>query len=411
MEVSSLTKYMLTRSQDEADDHFDKWFVKGGCRKKQIFRQGGVAGTGKTFLIKYLVEKYDLNPSNCLIMAYTGQAVSMLRLNGLYANTIHSSVMHVRECLKKDKEGNVMYRRGIPLTTVEYVPVEFLPSLIKLIIIDESSFLPSWLQDIIVRYRIPIFEIGDPLQLPPVAGEQCFHMGNLDHILLEPMRQSLDSEIYDLATRIREYRDIDPKRYKKDVMFIKSKGNLVKDFDRYMPFFKYSDATLCVTNKQRDMVNELYRKHILKTDSPFPIKGERLICRKNNRRMALGDFQLTNGTMGISLGTTSRSSIDTLSGMFYMDFKPDYIDDDYFDNLACDTEFLLSPAGDKPNNMYNFGNKFEYAHAISTHLSQGSQYDTVLFLGKFVGNREYMMRLNYTAVTRAKRKLMYLLPA
>lgn len=405
----AISRQNLTKSQKEADDKFYKWFIMKGFKKKRIFRQGGVAGTGKTTFIKYLIETYDLNPTNCLVMAYTGQAVSMLRMKGIWANTLHSSLMHVRETVKRDSEGDIIKRRGIPLTTIEYVPVEFLPSLIKLIIIDESSFLPDWLEAIACRYNIPIYEVGDPLQLPPVAGKQCFHLNNLDHVLLEPMRQSLDSEIYDLATRIRTYDKIDPSRYHKDVLFIKPKSDMVKTFDRYQPFFKYSDIILTVTNKQRDIINQQYREKIIKTDSAFPVKGERMICRKNNRKMALGDFQLTNGTIGTALGTTSRSSIDSLSGLFYMDFKPDYIEDDYFDNLACDIDFLLSPAGEKPQNIYNFGNKFEYANAITTHISQGSQHDTVLFMDRPVGSREYMMRLRYTAVTRAKIKLVFML--
>ena len=58
----------------------------------------------------------------------------------------------------------------------------------------------------------------------------------------------------------------------------------------------------------------------------------------------------------------------------------------------------------------NPGKKFEFAHVISAHLSQGGSYGTVLFLDSFNRNTEYHMRLRYTAVTRAKQKLYYALP-
>ena len=405
---------LLTKSQIEGDRLFADWFIGKGFKKKPILRQGGVAGTGKTTLLRYLMDKYGLNPSNCMVMAYTGQAVSVLRQKGIYANTIHSSIMHVRETLQRDSSGEVVKQRGVPVTKIEYVPVDFLPSTIKLIIIDESSFLPEYLEKIILRYNIPIYEVGDPLQLPPVAGAQCFYLSNLDHVLLEPMRQALDSEIYSLATKIRTYDVIDPSKYRKDVLFINPKKSIEKTFERFYPFFKHSNAILTSTNKQRDAINQLYRKNVIKTDNPFPIKGERLICRRNNKTMILGDVHLTNGTLGTCIGSVPRSQIDTRAGIFYMDFKPDFTSeepDDYFDNMICDSEYLQAPCGDKNSlGFYNPGNKMEYAYAITTHLSQGAQFGTVLFMDSFNGNREYAMRLRYTAVTRARQKLLYMLP-
>ena len=46
---------------------------------------------------------------------------------------------------------------------------------------------------------------------------------------------------------------------------------------------------------------------------------------------------------------------------------------------------------------------FEYSYAITTHLSQGSQYPSVVFLKEkdFFGNENDYYRLLYTAATRA----------
>ena len=54
-------------------------------------------------------------------------------------------------------------------------------------------------------------------------------------------------------------------------------------------------------------------------------------------------------------------------------------------------------------------NLFEYAYAITTHLSQGSQYDNVVFLKEknFFNNEDDYYRLLYTAVTRARESITY----
>ena len=57
----------------------------------------------------------------------------------------------------------------------------------------------------------------------------------------------------------------------------------------------------------------------------------------------------------------------------------------------------------KTDTRNKFGEKkFEYAHAITTHLSQGSQYQNVLYLNEnMMRTKEDRRRLSYTAITRA----------
>lgn len=98
-----------------------------------------------------------------------------------------------------------------------------------------------------------------------------------------------------------------------------------------------------------------------------------------------------------------------------MDFIPDHTPDMAFEGMLCDAKFLGAPFGDKDMSYYerlNPGKKFEYAHVITVHASQGVTANTVMFLDSFMGHntQEYHMRLRYTAVTRAKSKLYYVLP-
>ena len=48
---------------------------------------------------------------------------------------------------------------------------------------------------------------------------------------------------------------------------------------------------------------------------------------------------------------------------------------------------------------------FEFAHAITCHLAQGSQYDNVLVYLEHYTDSLYFSQWLYTAITRAKKKL------
>jgi exodeoxyribonuclease-5 len=48
-----------------------------------------------------------------------------------------------------------------------------------------------------------------------------------------------------------------------------------------------------------------------------------------------------------------------------------------------------------------FTDRFEYAYAITVHLSQGSQYNRVLYLQEGMMSGPDQQKLAYTAITRA----------
>lgn len=405
---------MLTKGQKGADEVFGKWYFSKKGRRDQILRIGGGAGAGKTFFLRYLIDKYGFDQHDCYVMAYTGQAVSVLRQNDVMANTIHSTIMYPKEVPVIDKRTDKqVVRRGIPLTKLTFVPLKRLPPSVKLLIIDEASFLPKELEDILRGYNIPILEIGDPIQLPPVASQQVFTMESLDYFIEGVMRQNVDSEIYDLATKLRKRKNVDTKKYHKEVRFLYAQPTIEETFYRFLPFFRGADIIITSTNKQRQIITDLYRQEIIGTNSPFPVAGEKVICRKNNRNLALDQFTLANGTIGISMDDVGRSQIDKRTNTFFMDFKPDVVanTDLYYDNLMCDAQFIKKPYGGMDELAYRRpGEKFEYAHAITCHLAQGGQFKKVLYMDAFNGDPDYLARIRYTAATRAQEMLWYIVP-
>lgn len=412
--TTRITRDMLTKGQKGADEVFGKWYFSKKSKKNQILRIGGGAGSGKTFFLQYLIDKYGFEQDTCYVMAYTGQAVSVLRQNGVLGNTIHSTITYPKETPIIDKRtGKPIYKRGIPLTRLTFVPVKSLPASVKLLVIDEASFLPKELEDILKGYNIPILEIGDPIQLPPVASQQVFTLESLDYFIDGVMRQNVDSEIYDLATRLRMHKNVNTAKYHKDVRFLYAQPTIEETFYRFLPFFRDANIIIVSTNKQRQIITDLYRKEILKTDSPYPIAGEKMICRKNNRALTLDQFNLANGTIGISMDDVGRSQVDKRVGTFFMDFKPDVVADTdlYYDNLMCDSHFLKKPYGESDELGYKRpGEKFEYAHAITCHLAQGGQFNRVIYMDAFNGDPDYLARIRYTAVTRAREMFFYIIP-
>lgn len=401
----------LTPGQREVICDFDKWFTSKKSKQCAIKRYGGVAGTGKSALIQYIIHHYNLTAEECYVVAYTGQAVNNLRQRGIMARTIHSTFMHAVE-VPLVKNGKTIMRGNIPVTTVKYVPVPRISSKVKLIIVDEASFVSTSLEEILLRYNTPIIEFGDPVQLQPVVGDPCFTMRNLDVFMTDVMRQHMDSGIYRLSIDIRSGNAIDMTSYKPDVWFLYAAQDIEDTFRQFLPFIQASDMIITTTNKQRQWINDLYRKHLIGTDSPYPVKGEKLICRKNMWNMTIGAYPLTNGTIGKSVHHVGRSAVDKSANVYFMDFKPSFVDNDYFDNLMCDATYLREEVG-KHDDTIGFtrpGCKFEYAHAITTHCSQGAQADTVLFMDGYFPDPEYLARLRYTAITRAVKKLYYVIP-
>lgn len=403
----------LTGQQHEAYKLIKEWIHTKKNKSNMVFRLGGLAGVGKDYLLRYLVEALGYDQSQCYVTAYTGQAVNVMRQNGILAKTIHSTFMEAYDTILY-KDGKPVIKRGSPVVITKFKKRKSIPSTVKLVIVNEASFLPKDFEDMILGYNVPILELGDPFQLPPVAGEQCFNMNNLDYMIEEIMRQEKDSEIIDLASRFRYDLPIYISDYHNEVKFLKGQSDIDQTFFRYLPFFTHNDITLTVNNRDRTRYTELYREHIIGTTSPFPKKGERLICRRNEWSIMIGDYPLTNGTQGYAVHTVGKADVNQNSQNYFLDFRPTFIDNDYYDGLIADGIYLQKPFEEKSNDkQYTVGEKkFEYAHAITTHLSQGATYDSIVFMDRYLGytDAEYAARLRYTAVTRAKKRVVYIMP-
>ena len=85
-----MTEVILNQQQEEAKDKIINWW-KYQREEKQYFVLSGYAGTGKTFLAKYIVSKYlEIPEEKVAFIAPTGKAASVLIQRGAFnATTIH----------------------------------------------------------------------------------------------------------------------------------------------------------------------------------------------------------------------------------------------------------------------------------------------------------------------------------
>jgi nucleoside-triphosphatase THEP1 len=126
----------LTDEQTDLSYKIIDWYRHYG-RGKPYFYYSGAAGTGKTTVIKYIIDKLELEPNEVMACAYVGKAVLVLMRHGLNASTIHSLIYTPQFVTEKefivDEFGNP---KEIKKRKMKFVLKNQLPKELKLIICD-----------------------------------------------------------------------------------------------------------------------------------------------------------------------------------------------------------------------------------------------------------------------------------
>lgn len=386
----------LNTQQIYASYEMEQWWHSS---TKQVFEISGAAGTGKTTLVRYLIHKLGLDLTDVLFVAYMGKATMQLKRNGLPAKTIHSTCYTFEKVVARDEDGKmIILPNGRPKMTFEFVLKDNLPPHIKLIVVDEAGMVSEKYAKDLLSFGLPVVVLGDLNQLDPPFGKSFF-LKNPDVILTELMRQSENDPIVWLAQRVLQNKPLPIGVYGKSAVITK------KDLNEFT--MKSADIILTSTNKLRHNVNTIFREKFEKyTDLNFPHVGEKVICRKNNYNKVIDDnISLVNGLSGI-VEYVDKSSFD--GKKLCMDFRPDFLDTKLFKNLYIDYNYLNRPPSSELEMDYStlFLDKFEYAYAITTHLSQGSQWDNVLVLAEQNAfSPEVTKKILYTAITRASKQV------
>lgn len=368
----------------------------------------GYAGTGKTTLVRVIVEALDIPEDKVVYASYTGKAAQVLRQMGnKNACTLHKLLYDA----KPRPDGSFFF-----------MPKESLSE--EVVVIDEVSMVPQKMIEQLLRHKVFVIFMGDPGQLPPIDKDNANHLLDNPHVFLdEVMRQAKDSDIIQLSMKIRNGEPIAP--------FHGNDCVVIKHSDLNTGMLTWADQVICATNKSRISLNNQMRT--IKGFGSEPQEGDKVICLRNydDKWTTTGEV-MVNGTVG-ELGSVFKTwwqpphflcdrPVDILSGDIVTD-------DGDFINIAMDYKQLTTGERFTDNRtLYKLGTYYNkkimndggkspvpieiaYAYAITCHKAQGSQYNKVLILEeRFPFDREEHKRWLYTAVTRAVEKVVLVLP-
>ncbi|MDD3172087.1 MAG: AAA family ATPase [Herbinix sp.] len=393
-------KIVLNKEMEYAMKEVQYWFKKG---KKPVFEIAGAAGTGKTTLVKYIIEELGLDDDEVLFMAYVGKAALQLIRKGTRAKTIHSVIYEPYDAPVLDANGNKIKDEatGRELTRVIFKKRKNIDPNIRLMVIDEGSMVGEDIAKDLLSFNIPIIVLGDLNQLPPVLQKPYF-LKKPDVILTQIYRQKEDDPIIYLSQKAIVGEPLKIGRYGEKCFIVPK--NLLSDTN-----YMWADVNICAKNITRDMLNSHIRNRILGKIGKEPTIDDKIICRKNNWNKSISNgIFLINGLVG----NITDMNIETFNHRdLVIDFKPEFIQNEQFEDVIIDYNYLVASFEKKKelmdkNRKYDVIDKFEYAYAISAHLSQGSQYRNVLVYNEFMGGRDFYNKWLYTAITRAEEGLI-----
>jgi len=359
--------------------------IKAAINSKVMIITGG-PGTGKTTIIKAIIEIYKAMNQRILLAAPTGRAAKrMSSATGYEARTIHR--------LLEYSPSNGSFKRN------EKNPLEA-----DIVIIDETSMIDTPLMYHFlkaVKTTTTVIFVGDVDQLPSVGAgnilKDMIDSGRIHTVRLDEIfRQSKESMIIVNAHRINKgdmpylkfsrdglkdffFTEIyEPQEVARYIIYLcnevlpkKFGFNPVEDVQVITPMYKGIAGVSNLNNEMQDALNK--NEYILiKGGRTFKI-GDKVMQLRNNY-----DKDVFNGDIGKIIS---------------IDKELQEIKVNFYDKLIT----------------YDFSelDEITLAYAISVHKSQGSEYPVVIIP---VLTHHYIMlqrNLLYTAITRGK-KLVFL---
>ena len=454
--INSIKNIKLTKNQLEAISAA-KQFVRSD---NDIFILTGAAGTGKTTVVKNIIDHVSSLISNIILLAPTNRAAKVLsKKTGMITETIHSEIYELEEI--KNKDGNVISLKFIPKINKRTLSEDDTAELKKqnnLFIIDESSMISaspnkdgalisdnSLLQDLYNHVKIgtpknKIIFVGDSYQLPPIGYngvapalqkvylEQNFTKKITEFKLTNIFRQEKNSPILDVAQDIKNRIDSNQKTYNLSIPDRDGKyDSFIKNFSKVYDF-KDSTKTIALGWSRKNVLqlNLDIRKNLFKgqpkvfeigdrlylntTWEKFPIKipkGEigKVIEIKEYEGTIKGGLLFHDLTIEFTNIKEEKIQIQTKIFSDYTYADIDIIQKEMFIKLAMERSKenkKFKKYKDPKDDPYMNAMQVKFAYALTVHKAQGGEWENV-FLHANTNWRD--LRWNYTAVTRASKNI------
>lgn len=424
-----------------------------GRNSDHIFIIKGYAGTGKTTIVRSLVQSLPALNGKTVLLAPTGRAAKVLsNYTGRQAFTVHKKIYHRKP----------VHDGGFAFTLMQNLHTN------TIFIVDEASMISNSgglsggsLLDDLVSYvfngtNCKLIFIGDTAQLPPVGLDispaldtefmkASFYFQVDSFELTEVVRQTKDSGILTNATTIRnQVKKEDNVKPHFDVLgfkdIVRLGGDELEDAlnDAYNKYDAEDTMIICRSNKRANIFNQQIRARIRWQENELST-GDYMMVVKNNYFWLPEESKAGFIANGDIIKLTSVGKIQEMHGFRFADVRMQLID--YPDEPELETRLLLdtimseAPALSQADSkrLYEsvqedyadvadrrirlkkvkedpFFNALQvkFAYAITCHKAQGGQWPCVFveqgYLTDEMINTEYLRWL-YTAVSRATEKL------
>ena len=377
-------------------DHIQKKAICDAINHKVFILTGG-PGTGKTTVINGIIATYaalhklDLAKKQelpILLAAPTGRAARrMNELTGLPSATIHRH-------LGMTGDDDISHLD-------DYLDADF-------IIVDEFSMVDTWLTNQLlsnISSNSKILIVGDADQLPSVSPGQV--LADLLKIPLLPQtkltkiyRQGEDSTIVTLASQIQQgLLPADFTEKKADRSYFEASGEYIPDMIKKIVAAAIRSG---IPAQDVQVLAPMYRGpagidqiNQLMQDLINPSEKDQLVFEAP-------DCQYRQGDKVIHLVNDAESNVFNGDLGYITDLLPGKYTDSKQDELTInfDGNEIIYPRSE----WY----KIRLAYAMSIHKSQGSEFPVVILPITRSSHRMLQRNLVYTAITRAKSKLILL---
>jgi len=370
----------FSQEQEQALERIRDWRDNSD---EQVLYLAGYAGSGKTTLAKHVGAD--------VFAAFTGKAAYVLQQKGCRnATTIHRLIyiprMKSQQLLKqllaqleKTPDDEALRKRIASERENQRKPSWLLNldsplNRARLLVIDECSMVDERIGRDLLSFNCKVLVLGDPAQLPPVFGAGYFTSRTPDIMLTEVHRQARDNPILDLATIVRQER-----RLPLDHPCVINK-----------PTAKLAlgvDQLIVGRNATRRSTNARMRE-LLGYTEPLPVRGDRVVCLRNNH-----ELELLNGATYNVTDTAFDYADQSTIGL------------ELDGNLAVTAHANTFHGREIPHWAELDAEKFDYGYALTCHKSQGSQWDSVGIIDESHSFGPQRYNWLYTAITRAAKHL------
>lgn len=376
-QIDSLSKITMEQVEERTGYHYEGnqvLAIETALRKNLMILTGG-PGTGKTTVIKGIIELLSSMGKTIALAAPTGKAAKrMSELTGRQAKTIHRLLDYNPATCWAHCEGN--------------------PLIEDVLIVDETSMVNLTLMDALmraVRNDMKVILVGDIDQLP------CIGPGNI-------LRDCISSGVVPVVTLDKIFRQSAGSNIIKNAHCVKNGNSITIDNSAESDFFFMRRDEVDKSEIVDLVVNRLPKKYgytpqdiqVLTPMKKCEIGVDNLNIELQKAINPIGD-EVKYGKFTFRVGDKVIQTVN--------DYEKDVFNGDagFIDSIYKEDKTLfIRFDGRVVPYLYSELEEISLAYALTIHKSQGSEYPIVVIPITYANKIMMQRNLLYTAITRAK---------